>query len=579
MIKKTDTAGSGKSLMLAKIALNLRQKLIESGSKKKILVIAYNKTLVKGTKELFEKNNVFPDDSYITVSTIDSLLGKICYDVGIIPRDEQSRSQFAQQTGGYGSRNKNNHSRKTNVSDEERVLYVREVLSDCRIKCKPHAFYNYDPEFWAEEIQWMYSNGIIDADDKETYLEIDRNGRCKNYNTRMRKSSREIAFDIFNRYNRLLMDKGKFEWERLYALLLRSNIDKIPSSAYYDYVFIDEAQDFSLIKLMLATSLCRYSVDDEAHLYMAMDKNQSLYGHRWSFRKHIGIETHVKKLSVVHRNTMEIDLLARDLKKVDDTILDAEDIYENEMSTISSGVLPQVVRCADNESQIVFILNYLRNLDLERRTVAIILPDYNNMSYISTRLKRAGIESSVYHDDCYSPFSPGVKLTTVHSSKGLGFNNVLIPYFEEGIYPKSAESIIRILEKSNSSDLEESVDIDDAVAEEVCNSRRLAYVAITRAKNDLTIMYSGNPSRFISEFDESHYVLMDEGYNRILDESIIRNANTYRSRPRLGSFNDSRSDQKQIGLVDEVSTSSNDGLMIREKNISEYDSVEPSKLT
>ncbi len=84
-----------------------------------------------------------------------------------------------------------------------------------------------------------------------------------------------------------------------------------------------------------------------------------------------------------------------------------------------------------------------------------------------------------------------VKLMTLHASKGLEFDHVYLPGWEEGIFPSS-----RALEQNSSKSLEEE--------------RRLAYVGITRAKFDLNLSYATSrytygmnnyslPSRFLNE--------------------------------------------------------------------------------
>ncbi|GHV02671.1 DNA helicase [Clostridia bacterium] len=85
----------------------------------------------------------------------------------------------------------------------------------------------------------------------------------------------------------------------------------------------------------------------------------------------------------------------------------------------------------------------------------------------------------------------GVTLATVHSAKGLEFDNVFLAGMEEGIFPISRAA-------DSPSDLEEE--------------RRLLYVALTRARKELTItraesrfMYGARqltlPSRFLSEIE------------------------------------------------------------------------------
>ena len=90
--------------------------------------------------------------------------------------------------------------------------------------------------------------------------------------------------------------------------------------------------------------------------------------------------------------------------------------------------------------------------------------------------------------------SNSVKLMTLHAAKGLEFDHVYLPGWEEGIFPSS-----RALEQNSSKSLEEE--------------RRLAYVGITRAKFDLNLSYATSrytygmnnyslPSRFLNEISK-----------------------------------------------------------------------------
>ncbi len=96
--------------------------------------------------------------------------------------------------------------------------------------------------------------------------------------------------------------------------------------------------------------------------------------------------------------------------------------------------------------------------------------------------------------DDYDGESDSVVLMTVHSAKGLEFPVVFIPGFEEGLFP-SSKSL---------------TDGDEGLEEE----RRLAYVAITRAKNELYLLHTASrmlygrtetrqSSRFALEIPES----------------------------------------------------------------------------
>lgn len=100
-------------------------------------------------------------------------------------------------------------------------------------------------------------------------------------------------------------------------------------------------------------------------------------------------------------------------------------------------------------------------------------------------------------DNDKNPNADTVSLMTIHSAKGLEFDNVFVVGLEENLFPSQ-------MSLSSRSDLEEE--------------RRLFYVAITRAGKKLTLSYatsryrwgtltSCEPSRFIDEIDASYLEL------------------------------------------------------------------------
>ena len=119
-----------------------------------------------------------------------------------------------------------------------------------------------------------------------------------------------------------------------------------------------------------------------------------------------------------------------------------------------------------------------------------------------------------------------INIMTIHSAKGLEFDVVFLPGWEEGLFPH---------QKS----------IDEKGTEGIEEERRLAYVAITRAKNELYIsfanqrkfygrqndnydFYSSLQSRFIDEIDEKFIeIFIDENNDDefIFDQDFASNGN------------------------------------------------------
>ncbi len=89
-----------------------------------------------------------------------------------------------------------------------------------------------------------------------------------------------------------------------------------------------------------------------------------------------------------------------------------------------------------------------------------------------------------------------VTIMTIHAAKGLEFPNLFLPGWEEGVFPSQ-----RAMDEGGLASLEEE--------------RRLAYVAITRARHKATILHAANrriygqwtsslPSRFLAELPKEH---------------------------------------------------------------------------
>lgn len=103
---------------------------------------------------------------------------------------------------------------------------------------------------------------------------------------------------------------------------------------------------------------------------------------------------------------------------------------------------------------------------------------------------------SLVMDNDAAADEPKVTIMTIHAAKGLEFDSVFLAGWEEGIFPSQ-----RALDEGGLASLEEE--------------RRLAYVAITRARRLATILHAANrriygqwtssiPSRFVGELPKAH---------------------------------------------------------------------------
>ena len=120
-----------------------------------------------------------------------------------------------------------------------------------------------------------------------------------------------------------------------------------------------------------------------------------------------------------------------------------------------------------------------------------LITDLKNRNSIEEFIEEVSLLNDTLNDN---DFNEKVSLMTLHSAKGLEFDFVFLPGWEEGIFPNQ-----RNIDEYGNKGLEE---------------RRLAYVSITRAKKELNIsyvnyrkqynysIYRSIPSRFLSELPE-----------------------------------------------------------------------------
>ena len=128
-----------------------------------------------------------------------------------------------------------------------------------------------------------------------------------------------------------------------------------------------------------------------------------------------------------------------------------------------------------------------------------------------------------------------VTLMTLHAAKGLEFDTVFLPGWEEGLFPHQ-----RALDEGGSNSLEEE--------------RRLAYVAITRAKKQLYISMALNrrvygqwqnnlPSRFINELPPQNIELCNNAANYFQRTDTYSSSNGRWSR----NYGNNNNDRNEFG--------------------------------
>lgn len=461
--------GAGKSIVLLKRALEF-YKASRPGEKNVVLLTTFSNTLKDYTNDVFQQAGI--DEQRMSIITLDSYCSKIYY-------------RF------FG--------RFDTASDDERIKYVEEALQKHYQKHKKdHRFYKVDDQFWCEEFLWMKQKNILT---QQEYHNAERTGRGGG--VRITRDERKMVFEMFQEYCAVLKKHRKIDWEDIYAAIINSGINL--TNYKYKYVLVDEAQDLSFVKLKVAKMLSSESIT------IAADKAQKIYNTAFTW-KELGIDIRGNASKTLHktfRSTKQIVQLAESLLEVNRAREgDSGEYTDPVLPTLLGEDYPYVIRCASIADEKLFIGNLVKSLLSDSVTIGILYRNYKEKTDIANLLgmSRIGFEE-IKKGTGWSLRKPGVKLTTLHSSKGLEFDIVIIPFFSNIYYPVLAD-----MEKA---DPEQK---DEIMSKE----RSLLYVGMTRAKSALYFTYSGSESLFLSEFEPAYY-----NYFSSADEELEKPARSF----------------------------------------------------
>lgn len=460
-------AGAGKSLVLMILA---QQNIKKYGrdSKNKVAIFTYQNTLVSTTREFLQVNG--QPENGVVVSTIDSYVKEIYDSLVRINKAPKNKYTFDDKTG-----------------KETRLNNVKKALSAHNSKYGKHRFHNLDPEFWMEEFEWM-KNMNVWYDDLDYYLTIPRKGRGSK--VRMSPADRVVAYQIYISYCDYLKKTGQGDWADQTLFLIR-HPELIPEKRKIEHILVDEAQDLSMAQMTLIMRL--YKTD----MVVAMDMNQKIHNRYWT-PKLLGIEATTKKLTKSMRTTVQIEALAESIRSKNDANLSEDDKSQRAIPEREYKI-PNIVHLEDQAAERKYVVSLVKRYLKEnsKLTIGIIASRNKQIDTYSDWLTSEGIKhEQIKKDATFSIAKPGVKVVGAYGAKGLEFDCVIIPMFEEGCFPYKYYT-----------------DDPEAMDDFIVKMRNLVYVSMTRARFLLTITFSGDKgSRFLGEMDPKLYIWEGEPF-------------------------------------------------------------------
>ncbi|MGH2516188.1 MAG: 3'-5' exonuclease, partial [Ktedonobacterales bacterium] len=329
---------------------------------------------------------------------------------------------------------------------------------------------------------------------------VSRRGRGSS----LQSGPRRLVWEVFQAYQAYLSSDHAHPWDRWlrtdhsdeidfddYARLAFKRLTSgtnpaetvpvvVPDRYCVDHLLVDESQDFDAAQLLLLVRSARRTVtlvaDEAQKIYRTPSVFESL-GLAFDVRAN----KNVKLLRLSFRTTRQIFDLARPL------ILDERDPTEAAQPQCD-GLVPRlhVLQDASKEESHAVWLAVEEWRGCDTGVVALLVRSWEAADRLETLLKAQDVPVERIVREQGSALTPGIKLTTLHSAKGLEFDSVILFQVTEGVLP------------ANPAEYHVEMQHDDE-AEFLASERRLLYVGMTRARHTLHMTCTEPRSRFLRE--------------------------------------------------------------------------------
>ena len=395
----------------------------------------------------------------------------------------------------------------------ERSLSPLSLLSDRRrvlerlVEETPSIHHTMASAFLDTEITWAKSTGL----NPESYA------RAVAQTRRRPTLGAQVVVDVWSRYEEEKTRQGLIDFDDLIIEAARALEDPTFAEAIHwrsRHVLVDEFQDVNPMQFAMITRL----LSPAATLFCVGDPNQSIYGFngadpsllRTLDRRIEG--TRIIVLDANHRSSPEIVSSAA-------AVLPSNS-GADVRATQNSGAIPELVSSVDDFEEATFVASKLRGLRVSGRSwrsFAVLARTNAQLVLIADTLKANGIPCEYLAPDLarasdvrkpvdlerphvVEEHGDAVALGTFHRAKGLEWSSVFVVGVSDGFVPHRGAS---------------SPEAND-------EERRLLYVAMTRAEQELIVTWSArkvaaetsSPARrrspFLDPFEEALSILRAE---------------------------------------------------------------------
>lgn len=252
----------------------------------------------------------------------------------------------------------------------------------------------------------------------------------------------------------IMPEKKTLEWADVYPFLyLHAAFDGLKESQTIRHLVIDEMQDYTPVQYAVMNLLFRCQKTILGDFGQMINPNHL---HTPQDMERLYEDAELVKLNKSYRSTYEIIHFAKRIQSI--STLEAIERHGEE---------PALMRCRDRDDEIRYLQDRIKAfIDSENATLGIIMKTNRSAKTLFDILTDSYDVHLIAPDS--TNFVNGISITSVQMSKGLEFDEVIIPSADDTTYSSEYD-------------------------------RSLLYIACTRAMHRLTFTYTGQQTKLIDQ--------------------------------------------------------------------------------
>ncbi|GGC73860.1 AAA family ATPase [Hoyosella rhizosphaerae] len=311
------------------------------------------------------------------------------------------------------------------------------------------------------------------------YLKVRRPGR----GVALNRKNRNAVWDIIETYRANAAADGTADFEEKASIAAK--VLHLRGDYPADHVLVDEAQDLSPNRFTLLRALVAEGPND---LFLAEDAHQRIYGQKIVLSHYgINIRGRSRRLTLNYRTTEQnLRYALGILTGIDYTDLANETENTTTYRSARRGPTPHIIAAdslSDEYDIVAKLVNQWTQEGAAPDSIGLLVPTRKEGETLPRALGDRGV-TVTYIDRDTSSNKNTPQVMTMHRSKGMEFTKVILVGVGADNLPRQYQ--IDALPEG---------DRDDALQRE----RSLLYVAATRARDELIVIYPGKPSELLPQ--------------------------------------------------------------------------------